>query len=980
MSDQRGVFTLRTTNLLRRKEQWVDLNTVWNLSPQFADTAPNSGYYAGGESPSGFVSTVERVDFTTDTLSPSPARGLASVRFAMGGTGNSTDGYFGGGYDIVGNNYFSDMEKVTYSTDDTLQVPGANLLLKVAGSAASGNQTNGYFGGGYDGDNSTNVTSFTKIQYSDDTRIPVPTTNLSLARNDLSAMGNESSGYFIGGRPGPVSIIDKLVYSIETCFQSPSLQYPESYRLSGAVGNPAFGMVAGGRADSLIYDTVNKLDYSTDNFSSVPGLPVSKFGVASFGNSTDAYFGGGRAVPAVTSDFVKIQYSTSTYSPVPNLNLSSARYLGASSGARSNGLSNFAPNPIGVRYRDGVGTSPNTGYFSGGTPSSAVSTVDKIDFSTDRFGLVPGANLTTARGGHAATGNSTHGYLAGGSPGTLPTEKINYFTDTTANAATSANLGVNISLLGATGNTDAGYFAGGLPATAQMRKITYVNDNVALSPGANLSVSRYYVAATGNSDEGYFAGGQPGAKTTVDKISYSTDTRVPAPSALLVTGRYAHAATGNSTHGYFVGGANQQNDELSTMEKIDYSTSSPSPIPQSNLLSIAKRFITATGNSTHGYIGGGSGPNNSDPQSVDKLDYTTSTVSVLPSISYLSANRTNIAANGARAHGLPVFEQPTATPSPAISVGTLPTRNESIIAGGEASLSDSSRMDKMFFADDTNVDVPTMRLTSSRHDSFAIGNGNACYFAGGDPYTSRIEKAFYSVDLSLRIPNNLLGPKEGRSGVGNTTNGYFGGGYEGSPSYYLSTVEKFRYSDDTVLASPGVPNMPTDRGYGTSLTNQTHGYFMGGRWSFLLTRVDKLEFSNDTAAFTPGLNSYGPNRLDAGATGNSTKGYYAGGDGRSDIERITYTVDTFTEVPGGKYLTPSSSGRGEGVTATGNSTHAYFIGGGNFGSDTVQKLGYVTETMENVPNFSRSLAKAAAAGTREGGLPTTSTGPFPNSL
>ena len=343
----------------------------------------------------------------------------------------------------------------------------------------------------------------------------------------------------------------------------------------------------------------------------------------------------------------------------------------------------------------------------------------------------------------------------------------------------------------------------------------------------------------------------------------------------------------------------------------------------------------------------------------------------------MSANRTNIAANGARAHGLPVFEQPTATPSPAISVGTLPTRNESIIAGGEAGLSDSSRMDKMFFADDTNVDVPTMRLSSSRHNSHAIGNGNACYFAGGNPYTNRIDKAFYSVDLSLRIPNNLLITNTSRTGVGNTTQGYIGGGYGGSPSYYLSTVEKFRYSDDTVLASPGVPNMPTARGFGASLTNQTHGYFMGGRWSYYLTRVDKLEFSNDTAAFTPGLSSYGPNRLNAGATGNSTKGYFAGGS-RSDIERITYTVDIFTEVPGGKYLTPS--GRADGVTATGNSTHAYFIGGGNFGTNTVQKLGYVTETMENVPNFSRSLTGAAAAGTREGGLPTTATGPFSNFL
>ena len=134
-------------------------------------------------------------------------------------------------------------------------------------------------------------------------------------------MGNELSGYFIGGRnPSEVSTIDKLDYSVETCTSSPSLQYPASYRISGAVGNPAFGTEWEGLVGSLIYDTVRKLDYSTDNFSNVPALPVSKFGVASFQNDDFAYFGGGRAVQGVTSDFVKIQYSTSTYSPVSNLN------------------------------------------------------------------------------------------------------------------------------------------------------------------------------------------------------------------------------------------------------------------------------------------------------------------------------------------------------------------------------------------------------------------------------------------------------------------------------------------------------------------------------------------------------------------------------------------------------------------------------------------------------------------------------------
>ena len=44
------------------------------------------------------VSTVEKVDFSTDTLSPAPVTGLSLARLSLGGTGNVTDGYFGGGF------------------------------------------------------------------------------------------------------------------------------------------------------------------------------------------------------------------------------------------------------------------------------------------------------------------------------------------------------------------------------------------------------------------------------------------------------------------------------------------------------------------------------------------------------------------------------------------------------------------------------------------------------------------------------------------------------------------------------------------------------------------------------------------------------------------------------------------------------------------------------------------------------------------
>ena len=91
---------------------------------------------------------------------------------------------------------------------------------------------------------------------------------------------------------------------------------------------------------------------------------------------------------------------------------------------------------------------PNTGYFGGGTPGPK-STMDKVTYASDTTAAVPGAALSVARSGLAATGNS-----------------------------------------------EAGYFGGGEPATAKMDKTTYSSDTTAAVPGANLSYARYSLAAS----------------------------------------------------------------------------------------------------------------------------------------------------------------------------------------------------------------------------------------------------------------------------------------------------------------------------------------------------------------------------------------------------------------------------------------------------------------------------------------------------
>jgi hypothetical protein len=212
--------------------------------------------------------------------------------------------------------------------------------------------------------------------------------------------------------------------------------------------------------------TMDKVTYASDTTAAVPGaaLSVARGYLAATGNSTAGYFGGGSG-PSVFSTMDKVTYSSDTTAAVPGAALSVARYDLAASSARANALPtiNPAPSSPAVRFSDGTGPSPNTGYFGGGLPGPR-STMDKVTYASDTTAAVPGAALSVARSYVAATGNSTAGYFGGGSA----------------------------------------------PVAATMDKVTYASDTTAAVPGAALSVARFGLAATGNSTAGYFGGGTPG--------------------------------------------------------------------------------------------------------------------------------------------------------------------------------------------------------------------------------------------------------------------------------------------------------------------------------------------------------------------------------------------------------------------------------------------------------------------------------------
>ena len=83
---------------------------------------------------------------------------------------------------------------------------------------------------------------------------------------------------------------------------------------------------------------------------------------------------------------------------------------------------------------------------------------------------------------------------------------------------------------------------------------------------------------------GYWGGGYTSNPSTtyvsiVTKVDFSTDTRTSSPGLSAARGNNL-AATGNSTHGYFGGGTIP--GSVSTVDKITYASNTTAAVPSAN--------------------------------------------------------------------------------------------------------------------------------------------------------------------------------------------------------------------------------------------------------------------------------------------------------------------------------------------------------------------------------------------------------------
>ena len=374
----RGIFRLKQVYEEQLSGEWSTKGDVW-LSPSPFTAAHPFGYFGGGLPVPDGAATVDRIDYSNDTVIASRRGSLSVGRGSIGATGNSNFGYFAGGIPAPG--AYSTVDRIDYSNDTATATAKGPLSSARYSMAATGNSNFGYFAGG-NTPGGSGFTTVERIDYGNDTAEASPKGPLSSARFDFTATGNTSFGYFGGGRggyPGPLySIVDRIDYSNDTATASPKGPLSVARHGLGATGNADFGYFGAGKSPTV--STVDRIDYSSDTGTTPSKGPLSAAGynVGATGNSSFGYFASGFSRTTIVD---RIDYSNDTATASERGNISYRPRCGASS-SQANAITTSTFFPASSVRENVAPQGTDFGYFGGGEPGP-LSSVDRVDYSND---------------------------------------------------------------------------------------------------------------------------------------------------------------------------------------------------------------------------------------------------------------------------------------------------------------------------------------------------------------------------------------------------------------------------------------------------------------------------------------------------------------------------------------------------------------------------------------------------------------------
>ena len=637
--------------------RWVD-----NLDPGTL----NNGYWSGGAGPGGNSRNTDQVSFNSDLRSllpsgdlPNPSNGFAGV------LADTTKVLLTGGEPGGGDN---NIQKFTYSTKTASLLPNAyptNRRTYQNDMHSLVTPSLGYVVAGKNDSPNSYMSSTDKVSFATETSSAVPGANYSWAANWMGSWGNVdmANGYALGGfrdgQPG-ASTINKLTYATETLSNIPAnLGIPNGTFQISAMSSATKGYLDGGRkypGYGAIPADVMRFTFATDTMGNAgePSYGGSHrfFNANATGTSTHGYSGGGQATsyPNRFSQVRKLSFTSETYSILPaagSFHPGGGHYKSGAHSPVSNAkplISEPTSTPTSDKFYSYSAAA--RGYYTGGPAPGApsgnyVSNSERLDFSSDTFTVLPGMTVQNVSGSPytlfrgASSTSSTNGYLLGGSGGGgsyyySSIWKSTYASETTAKIP--SNLSGTRYMHVAAGTTNKGYALGGnrpgIKSTVD--KITYSNDSV--SNIGNMPDSRQRGGAASSPTALYAS--QSYYRTNFVKVTFASDTIADIPSVntpnpgASPSGYYGYAqiaGTGNKTQGYFGGGVwATPGSANSLLWKMTYSTDTLSSAPN---LTGSKNYVRNTGDNAKGYFLGGSNPG--PVSTTTKFTFSTETFSTI---------------------------------------------------------------------------------------------------------------------------------------------------------------------------------------------------------------------------------------------------------------------------------------------------------------------------------------------------------------
>ena len=910
------------------------------------------GYFCGGNnSTDGGSSTatlMERVDFSTDTNVEIGSR----MSYGQRELDSAYDKEFGfnvGGYDgstVTGNTQVDRLDTTSETCSIVGNLPVGSRIGKSTQSPSYGFWDKGEV-------NSSTVMRFDFSTYSSDDAF-----NLPLAqRRTGSSFENQLYGYFCA--TNTTSNVQRIEFSnsntsmiSEKVFEAP---------LGGeGMGsqNAHFGYAMGGEVQTYPNTAVTKfdrMDFANETFVLIPTIhgPTGIKQGAAIQNHISSWYKNGSNMDNLN----KLDFDTDT-TYIQGLVV---RKVGSNSGAvvgRSTlTQTNYNTVPESVSY----------GYYAGGTGSA--STVERLDNATETFSSPTNKRQVTNNSIGNGAENSQYGYYFGGysSSSTSTIEKLDF---------TSEVFGVSISNLTVSNNrtasaytNDYAYVFGNYlpPITSpyttktSIDRFEYINETIDTSTRMN-SESREGMMGTQSSYFGYAAGGSMNPPTLgvsrVDKLDFTTEIASVITDSLLYNKRLG-ATIQNKNFGYFGGGQTTPSiGNRSVVERIDFTTETISH-PGNYDLPQSRQGLGGSENLQYGYFVGGY--TSSEHSTVERLEFETETMSVPGNPTVSPMNTSSQGLNGGS--GLRQVGKNNRNDSRAgldnqgrnvgssygYSIGGSPNRYE---------------VDRFDFLNETyfalnNSGSPAPFGQSSQGG--AVSNKSFGYYTGHQVPSGPLDRSIvarldFTNDSWVDTPTIMTYLSHRIGTTYNNNYGYIAGGEHPSATDY-SFVNRLDFETESMNLLAATLSRGTERLNTGIMRDNTmsYGYFMGGYSTD--SRVDRLDFNTESMAISTNL-PQGQHFLSAYSYGKANLGYYVAGvypsAVQSDIIRFDFTTETYTDTGN------DSSLNLYGMNTTQNDNYGYGSMGGP-GQDSTERIEFVTETASS-PGATTSTSGSSGTG------------------